>query len=260
MVNEHEYSLKPKENTRLYDVDLALEGYPASVSACRGLTFSLDHLHLLAKVIGDLGAQFTNSPFTLIRASLEVNGSSMWVLGAGSRKEMITRQLIMEKQNSYDRLQAYANADASRKQREKEVFKKQDLRFQELARNAPDVSVRAVKEGRFSSYTALREGSRAFDLYPSMLTGWQGASGVAHGRSWGIISTTDMIEIPGTRDAKGAQFQLTSNTETLASMLFLAVVAHDALWRFLKDCSQGVRRRRNLYRLESVEAINLDID
>lgn len=225
----------PVPGSRLHDVDSALGGFPITHNIERNLGVSVDHLHALALLVGKAKAIVPYAGFSMLRASLETVAQGMWLLSGGSRAEMIARNVRVEWLNNQNRRTAYRAVGRSTTDI--------DQRFEKLRVIAETLGETQLQLDRhrvpLTSSEMVRGAAEALDLYPAMLTAWQGTSGIAHGRSWAMLGLSDRVEIPGTRNKRGAKFMMTSNTQTLVGFYFIAVAAHTVLRRCFEAALAG---------------------
>lgn len=213
----------PVSRSRLYGADAKLGSFPLTHNVVRNLSVSGDHLRALCLLLETAQAQLPYASFTLLRGSLEVTGQGLWLLGAGTRVEMIRRNLIVEWQNMWDRQTAFSSGHPDTERRQKLL--------KEIADSVDGLGLTLGKRAVYRSTDAVREGGRAYGFDDLFLAAWRGTSGIAHGRSWAALGLLDRVEVPGTRGADGAKYEMTSNTETLAGLFFVAVLGHEVLLR-----------------------------
>lgn len=213
----------PVPKSRLAGADAKLDPFPVTNAVQQLLAVSGDNLHAVALLLHKAGAHQPFAPYTLIRASLENTGFAMWLLSDGSRKGIALNTLRLEWENKKNCVVAFPKDDGSDEtwagRRERLILEAGD-RF--------GLTPKAIKEKPLSS-SAVSLGAENFGLAPVMLSAWKAASGAAHGRTWATLALSDHELIPGSETASGASYRATGNTPTLASLLYVAVAAHEAL-------------------------------
>ncbi|WGP07706.1 hypothetical protein QFE97_08040 [Bacillus subtilis] len=213
----------PVPKSRLADADAKLDPFPITNAVQQLLAVSGDNLHAVGLLLHKAETHQPFAPYTLIRASLENTGFAMWLLSGGSREGIPLNTLRLEWENKKNRVVAFPKDDGSDEswveRRERLIFKAGD-KF--------GLTPKAITEKPLSS-SVVEVGSEHFGLAQVMLSAWKASSGAAHGRTWATLALSDHELVPGSETASGASYRATGNTPTLASLLYVAVAAHEAL-------------------------------
>lgn len=213
----------PVSGSRLAEADVKLDPFPVTNAVQQLVAVSRDNLHAVALLLHKAEAHQPFAPYTLIRASLENTGFAMWLLSGGSRRGIALNTLRLEWENKKNRVVAFPKNDGSGdkwKERREWLILEAGSRF--------DLAPKAIKEKPLSS-SAVEVGSEHFGLAPVMLSAWKASSGAAHGRTWATLALSDHELVPGSETETGASYRATGNTPTMASLLHIAVAAHEAL-------------------------------
>ena len=226
--------------------DSSMPPYLASHHAQRAIMGATDHLFTLASAMDTRsgGNQTTYGPFTLVRGALESIGQGMYVLGRTRQREMLYRTLRLEASDDGFAKQfgTYINSEKRAEGRTKGI-KASTLRH--------GFSWSDIKRP-LGFKDVITTGGGDYGFVDNMLIFWMLTSGVAHNKPWAVVSLTDRVEIPGTRDSIGATYTLTSNTTYIAAALQTACIATDMLINSYANKSQ---RRPDPKRLLLYQAI-----
>lgn len=213
----------PAPKSRLADTDSKLDPFPVTNAVQQLLAVSGDNLHAVALLLHKAGAHQPFAPYTLIRASLENTGFAMWLLSGRSRQGIALNTLRLEWENKKNRVVAFPKDDSA-----DEIWAERRERLILQAGDRFGLIPKAIREKPRSSL-AVETGSEYLGLAPVMLSAWKASSGAAHGRTWATLALSDNELVPGTETQTGASYRATGNTPTLASLLYVAVAAHEAL-------------------------------
>lgn len=203
--------------------DASTPPYLASHHAQRAIMGATDHLFTLACAMdNDAGkTQTTYGPFTIIRGALESIGQGLYVLGKSDQTEMRTRVLRLEASDDFNarKFGEYIDSEqrsTGRLDNIKAVTAKAGLDWKLI-------------RARLGYQEIIKIGGTAYHFGDNLMVFWMLTSGVAHNKPWAVVSLTDRVEIPNTRDNIGATYTLTSNTTHIAASLQTACIATDML-------------------------------
>ncbi len=208
--------------------DEAATPYNSVVDQVLGaLGSAIDHLSTVMEVVNARphGLLPAMALHTLIRSSVEVTATGLWLLGPKGRDERVLRSLRLTLENRRQ-LSSIILERGETDPRYDEV----EIRLEEIRDRRPNITGAPIDGRSLASntkrLTEIAEYVRQLEVSPLFL--WRSMSGVAHNNSSIVMNLVDLEQISDRIDGR-AMYRLTSNASMVAAFFVWAIDILEAL-------------------------------